>query len=210
MEKEKKEFKFSDKAKPRKGFKKDMRFWATIAAVIFIVLILQFFLRHTPLKAPAEKQIKNSIKVKLVKTQWVRKYQKSGKVRIVPTITVKIKNTGNEPLKYLALNVVFELEDFNQELGSGYKLALQRKSLKPGSISKEIKIECNHGYTASSVKAFFENYSNWRTAWAKLFIKWKSSNYVAFGEYKIKRQIKGVIVKGNESMTVDYDSVIVD
>ncbi len=183
--------------------KKDLTFWITLVSVLIIIFILQFFLKNTSFNPPTEEEVKNSIKVLVVNTDWTYKYRTKNEVRIVPEITFKIKNIGKKPLQYLIANVIFDLEGLNQELGNGWKPIISKKPLLPGETSEPITIKSGFGYRASSVKAFYKNYYNWKRAWANIFIKWKGSRYVKFGTFEIRKHIKGVKVIQDSALKVE-------
>jgi len=183
--------------------KKDVTFWVTLVSVLIIIFILQFFLKHTSFNPPTVQEVESSIKVIVINTDWTYKYRTKNEVRIVPEITFKIKNVGKKPLQHLIANVIFELEGLNQELGNGWKPIITKKPLAPGETSEPITIKSGFGYRASSVKAFYRNYYDWKRAWANVFIKWKGSRYVKFGSFEIKKHIKGVKVVRNEAITVE-------
>jgi hypothetical protein len=183
--------------------RKDATFWITLVSVAIIVFILQFVLKNTPLRTPTVEELKASVKTIPVKSQWTYKYRTAHEVRIVPEITFKIKNTGKKPIQYLIANVIFEIEGLNQELGNGWKPIITKKPLAPGKISEPITIKSGFGYRASSVKAFYNNYNQWKRCWATIFIKWNGSQYAKFGVYEIKKYIKGVKIVTNEAVTVE-------
>ncbi len=183
--------------------KKDLTFWVTLVSVFILIIVLQFFLKHTSFNPPSVKEVENSIKVILVNTDWTYKYRTKNEVRIVPEITFKIKNVGSKPLQHLIANVIFELEGLNQELGNGWKPIITKKPLLPGETSEPITIKSGFGYRASSVKAFYNNYYNWKRAWANIFIKWNGSQYVKFGSFEIRKHIKGVKVIQDKALSVE-------
>ncbi len=183
--------------------KKDATFWITLVSVAIIIFILQFVLKNTPLNSPKPEEVKSTMKILHVKSLWTYKYRSHDEVRIVPEISFQIKNIGKKPIQHLIANVIFELEGLNQELGNGWKPIITKKPLMPGEISEPITIKSGFGYRATSVKAFYNNYYQWKRCWATLFIKWNGSKYVKFGVYEIRKYIKGVKIVPNDSVKIE-------
>lgn len=182
--------------------KKDATFWLTLLATLVVIFILQFFFRNTFYKVPTKEELASSVKVVGVHSQWVDKYINPQESSIVPALTFKIRNVGKRPIQHIIVNVVFELEGLNQDLGDGWAPFLTKKALAPGETSEAITVKSSYGYRASSKRAFFDNYAQWKRCWAKVYIKWQGSEYVPFGIFEVKKEIQGVKVISSDSVAV--------
>ncbi len=174
--------------------KKDITFWITLGVIILVIIVLTFITKSTVFKPPTIEEVKKSFEVVYVSSIWDVAHYEEGKVKIVPSITVKIKNIGEKPIKHVIINAIFELEGFNVDLGDAWKPLFSKKPLLPGKVSEPITLKSMYGYTASSRKAFYDNYDKWKKCWANIYIKWNGSKYVKFGKFEIERKIKGVKV----------------
>ncbi len=174
--------------------KKDLTFWITLGVVIIIVLILSFIGKSTFIKPPTEDEVKNSFEIIYVSSIWDVAHYEKGKVKIVPSITFKIKNIGKKPIQHVIVNGIFELEGFQVDLGDSWKPLFTKKPLMPGQISQSITLKSNYGYTASSRKAFYDNYDKWKRCWVTIYVKWNGSKYVKLKKFEIEKKIKGVKV----------------
>ena len=71
-----------------------------------------------PSPAASEPDAKQALKVTDVVTGWLDKGIVDGQNKLVPTISLKIKNGADRSLSYLQLNAVFRIIDDTEELGS--------------------------------------------------------------------------------------------
>jgi len=141
----------------------------------------------------AMKEIGKSIQIVWKESKWVENKGAVGKTMIVPSISIKIKNTGEKPLQRIGFKGVFIFEESEKRLGEGFTLAF-KKPLPPGNTSEEIKIQSDLGYIASSMKAFFENLTKWKNLKVQIFARKDNHKFILLGIFPIKKEIEGVKV----------------
>jgi len=111
----------------------------------------------------------------------------------VPTITFKIKNVGEEPVKDVIFKGEFSFQDNEEKLSDGVTPTLE-KALGSGETSKDVTIKSELGYEAASKADFIKNSQNWRKVKVRVFAKQIDLEYVLLGTYPIRQEIEGVKV----------------
>ncbi len=173
------------------GLLKTPKGWLIFFSIIAGIILLALFYKTAVLDVMSSDEVKNSIQVVWTDTKWVDKEVTPQEVKIVPTIRLKIKNVGKQPLQYMDMEAVFEQEDTGTVFSDGM-VRLFKEPLQPGETSQEIVIKSHFGYTATSRAAFVTNKQEWKPLQAKLFARAKGSSLVRFGElYPIAQQIEG-------------------
>lgn len=142
------------------------------------------------LREDAQK-IKTMVEVVENDSKWLDRKVSTGKVVIVPSITIQVKNISNEPIDYLYLKGVFEFIDTG-ELLCEVMAENGAISLAAGEVSEDISIKGDLGYEASSIAAFFQNRRNWRPVRAKILARIKESIFILLADYPVKQEIEGV------------------
>jgi len=134
--------------------------------------------------------LKASVELVDVDTRWEKKYYQPWppKLILVPAISFKIKNMGDQPLQYVYCNAIFKLEDENKNLGDNFVAGIGGQAVNPGELSETISLQSFQGVEGDNL-AHFQNNPHWKIAEAKIFVKSKGSQYVQVGEYKISRRI---------------------
>ncbi len=137
-------------------------------------------------------QVKNSIKLAWFKTEWKQVRTRFGKemVKIVPALSIRIKNSGTQPLQYVDFEAVFSFADSGKTHTSGYSKSLV-VPLLPGDESKKIVLTGTNGYTATSIESFAKNKKFWKKLKVKLFARTKGSPPTKIGGvYNVEQTIK--------------------
>ncbi|MEW6456455.1 MAG: hypothetical protein AB1410_07075 [Acidobacteriota bacterium] len=135
-------------------------------------------------------ELKNSIMIFDIDTMWIEKYTRPWETVLVPVISFRVKNIGDEPLRFVYFNGVFKFKDEEQSLGDAYLLTM-RKPLYPNQVSDRITLKSNYGYKASSKAAFINN-PRWKEMEVKIFTQSKSSGFVYLGTWNISKKIEGI------------------
>lgn len=166
--------------------------WLIIFTIVLVVLLAALFYKSVILDTMGAKEVADSIQVVWHDTKWVEKESTPNEVKVVPSITFKIKNTGKRPLEYVNLEGVFEIEENGKVLSDGAAQAFGDKPLQPGETSGDIFIKAFFGYSGRTKAGIIEN-KEWKQIRVKLFARTKGSPPVAIGEiYSIKREIEGL------------------
>jgi hypothetical protein len=110
------------------------------------------------------------------------------KNKIVPTISVRLKNISNEPITSVQMIAKFNVIGDPEELGSApYVRAIGPEGLAPGQTGGPVVMKTNLGYTSEAPRATMFSHSLFKDVKVELFGKYQSQNWVKMGEYKIDR-----------------------
>lgn len=192
---------FLDELVANEKFYRQPRFWVAAALILIGGLTVFYFFSREIKVSMSNEEVAAAVQVVWHDSLWVDKVNRPDEVIIVPEISVKIKNTSEQEIRFLHLQAVFNIEGESENLGDGFVSALQ-KPLPPGETSPVISIKSSFGYTASSKKAFFDNIPEWRKVNARLFAKAHGSQWVPLGVYPIEQVIQGVkiVAPGEEEL----------
>ncbi|MCU0287311.1 MAG: cupredoxin domain-containing protein [Acidobacteria bacterium] len=214
---------FKDYMTEKKGFSHFIRqpkSWLLIFSIVLAIILAILFYKSVILDTMSAKEVADSIELVWHDTKWVEKESTPNEVKVVPSITFKIKNTGKRALEYLNLEGVFEIEETGKILSDGATQAFRDKPLLPGEVSDNIFIKAFFGYSGRTKAQIIEN-KEWKQIRVKIFARTKGSSPVAIGEiYPIKKEIEGFTGKavldenaeklGKSLRIVTQDSIWVD
>lgn len=140
-------------------------------------------------KVKITKQLRNSIQVVWNDTKWIYKKSTHKEIIIVPKISIKVKNLGENPVKNISFKGDFEVENTGESFGYGSTIAL-KKQLIHNNVSDIIHIRAEYGYSIPSIQALEQNKSKIKKIKVRLYAKSKNSEDVLLGIYSIKQIVK--------------------
>lgn len=108
--------------------------------------------------------------------------------KIVPSVSIRLKNVGQTSLSSVQLNAVFRQVGQPEEWGSAYVKAL-RQPLAPGAISEPIVLRSGLGYTGTEPRAQMLQNRHFVDATVEIFGRHRSAQWTKLGEFRIKRQL---------------------
>jgi hypothetical protein len=170
-----------------------MKNWSFFLAIIILVVIIAVAVHYMGLwKTMSHEELEGSFEILDVETKWVEKiYQPwPPRLKLVPSISFRIKNTSDKPLKYVYFNANFKVRDDISNLGDGFLEAIGRQSLMPGETSQPILLKSNYGFDGTNLEhfktsAFFKS----KVVDVKLFAKSQGSQYIPIGEWEVSQTI---------------------
>jgi hypothetical protein len=113
-----------------------------------------------------------------------------GKNKIVPTISVQLKNVGTEPVASVQMIAKFNRVGEAEEWGSApYVRAIGPEGLAPGQTGNPVVMKCDRGYTGEQPRAELFHHSQFVDVRVELFAKYQAQTWVKMGEYKIARDL---------------------
>jgi len=178
--------------KPVSERMKNPKFWIKyILIVVFVVLAVILYNNYQGSWSRAD--VKNSIEILSAETGWVegKSELRETATRILPFVSFKVKNIGDQPLHFVNFEGVFEFQSDGTIQTSGFHAAFETP-LSPGETSDMFFIRGVNGYTASSREAFYQNKDKWRKLNAKIFARTKGSPPVRVGGlYPVEQNITG-------------------
>ena len=162
----------------------------TTAASLFFLLTALMTLGNSCTKAMSPEELKSSIELTDIETRWEKKYYQPWppKLILVPAISFKVKNIGEEPLSYIYFNGIFRFVGEKENMGDNFLAGIHGKPLMPGETSEDITLQSNFGVEGDNVN-HFKNNPEWKTAEVRIFAKSKGAQYVLLDEYTISKKI---------------------
>lgn len=180
---------YMDEKKP--GFLKTPKGWMILVVSVMAVILAILFYKTAVLDVMSAEELKSSVQLLDIDTEWVDKESTPQEIKIVPSIRLKVKNIGQRELQYMDINAVFITEEDGKTFSEGF-VNLFKEPLNPGKTSGEIIIRADYGYSASSKAAFMQNKTEWKKMQVKLFTRAKGSSLVRIGEIiPVKQVIAG-------------------
>ncbi len=183
---------FRELLEEKKSWKQWISSPATWTVVVMVVVAagLALFLMHDVAGSWSVEEVEKSVEVSLQSSQWVDKELTSYDVKIVPSITFKLKNKGKRPLHRLNLVGVFAFSESGETLGDG-TAGIGTAILKPGMESGDIQIKSTFGYSARSKQSFKRDFKTWQPVKVRLLAH-VGEGFAKLGEYDIKQDIAGI------------------
>ena len=132
------------------------------------------------------------VEVLISDSGWTYKMVEGKNVIVYPSITFKIRNSGDTTLSKLGFKGIFLFEKNGERFNFGYPSV--KGELKPGSESVEITMRSEYGIHASSLQALYNNIFEWDEVSVRIMIKDMETIFEQLGEYPIKKEIEGVKV----------------
>ena len=137
----------------------------------------------------AEPEATEALTVTDIVTGWLDKGIVEGQNKLVPTISLKVRNKADRPLSYLQINAVFRIVDDTEELGSKVVWATEGGELAPGGSLGPFNLSSELGYASLAPRTQMLQHAQFKDAKVELFVKQGSRQWAKLGEYPITRQL---------------------
>ena len=130
------------------------------------------------------------LQVQDVSTGWFDAGIVNGKNKLVPSISLKLKNMSDQKLPMLQVNALFRRVTEKDEWGTGFMTAAGSEGLAPGVATETLTINSQLGYTGSnqSRQEMLKN-SHFVDAKVELSAKYGSAQWVRIGDFAVTRQL---------------------
>ncbi len=113
-----------------------------------------------------------------------------GKNKLVPTISLRLKNAGTQPIESVQLFAKFMRLGEIEEWGTPpYVRAIGPEGLAAGQLSPPMILRSNLGYTGEQPRLDMLRNSSFVDARVEIFAKYRASNWVRLSEFRIARQL---------------------
>jgi hypothetical protein len=133
--------------------------------------------------------LKKALQVELLSSGWFDSGIVNGQNKLVPTISVRLKNVSDQPLPVLQINAIFRRANEKEEWGSGFMTVTGSDGLAPGATTPTLTIKSQLGYTGSESRAAMLKNSQFVDATVDLFAKYGSIQWTLVAQYPISRQL---------------------
>lgn len=112
-----------------------------------------------------------------------------GKNKLVPSVSLKLRNTSAEPIDGVQINAIFRRVNEQEMWGEHYGWAVQRDELAPGQATKDIVLRSSLGYTGEQPRMQILQHKDFIDAKVELYLKKGSQVWAKLGEFPIERQL---------------------
>jgi hypothetical protein len=124
-----------------------------------------------------------------VQSGWFDAGIVDGKNKLVPAITLKLKNVSDQKLVALQLNAVFRRVDDPKEWGNRFLRVVGSAGLPPGATTAAITLRSDLGYTGTEPRLEMLHNSNFVDAKVEVSAKYGPTQWVRIGDFPIKREL---------------------
>jgi hypothetical protein len=113
-----------------------------------------------------------------------------GKNKLIPTISIRLKNHDTETVSSVQMLAKFNRIGEAEEWGSApYVRAIGPEGLAAGQTGDPIVMKCDRGYTGEQPRAEMFTHSQFVDVRVELFAKYAAQPWMKMGEYKLARQL---------------------
>ncbi len=136
-----------------------------------------------------EVDVAKALELNVVNSGWFDAGIINGQNKLVPAVTLTIKNNSDRTLGLLQLNSLFRQANATEEWGSAFLTAAGSEGLGPGA-SKTLTLKSNNGYTGTGEtrQEMLAN-SHFVDAKVEVFAKYGSTQWKKLGVYPVTRQL---------------------
>jgi hypothetical protein len=168
-----------------------MKKYAFVLLVIAGAAVIVFGLQKLGvMTSMTAEDLEEAIEIIDVKTSWVDKYYQPWPPRLVlvPTISFRVKNKTDKPLRYINFNANFRFRDDFENLGDAFLAAIRRDPVPAGGTSDTIFLKCNYGVEGKTL-ASFDNNPHWKVVVVKLYAQSSGSQFLPLGKWEVSKKI---------------------
>ena len=113
-----------------------------------------------------------------------------GKNKLVPSVTMKLRNKGDKPLKSIQINAIFRRVNEKEMWGEYFGWAVPRNpELAPGATTKLLVMRSTLGYTGDQPRMQMLQNHEFVDAKVEIYVKQGSKVLAKLAEYPIQRQL---------------------
>jgi len=112
-----------------------------------------------------------------------------GKNKLVPSISLRIRNGGEAELGSTQLNLIFRRVTDEEEWTTSFVRGIGSDGLAPGDTTPPIVVRAPQGYTGEQPRVQMLSNRQFVDATVTVFGKHGSANWVKLGDFEIARQL---------------------
>jgi hypothetical protein len=139
--------------------------------------------------ASSSQDVSKLLAVTDVKTGWFDAGLENGMNKLVPTLSITLKNVSQQQVALVQLNAVIRRVGEQEEWGGAYTRAIGSPGLAPGQSTPPIVLKSNLGYTGIEPRNVMFKNSQFVDAHIQLFAKYGGAGWVKLGEYPVAREL---------------------
>jgi hypothetical protein len=136
------------------------------------------------------REVNKDLSITDVHTGWYDAGIVNGQNKLVPSISLKLKNVSPEEIARVQINAVFKrLDGENKEWDAHFVRGIGPDGLAPGAEGDELVLRSDRGYTGDESRLQMLQNKAFVDAKVEIFGKHGSALWVKLGEYQIDRQL---------------------
>ncbi len=139
--------------------------------------------------ASSTQDVAKLLTVANVKTGWFDAGIENGRNKLVPTISLLLKNVSDQTVTQVQLNAVIRRVGEADEWGGAYTRAIGSEGLPPGGYTRAIVLKSNLGYTGTEPRNVMLQNSHFVDAHIELFAKYGGGNWTKLGDFPVAREL---------------------
>jgi hypothetical protein len=112
-----------------------------------------------------------------------------GKNKLVPSISLRLRNTSSKPIRSVQINAVFRRVGEPEMWGEHFGWAIQREPLAPGGATDQLVLRSHLGYTGEQPRAQMLQNKEFVDAKVEIFLKQGSQVWAKLAEFEVARQL---------------------
>jgi hypothetical protein len=112
-----------------------------------------------------------------------------GKNKLVPSISLKLRNKSTEPVRSIQVNAIFKRVGEAEPWGDHFGWAVQREPLNPGASTNELVLRSGLGYTGEQPRIQMLQNKEFVDAKVEIFLRQGSGVWAKLAEFPIDRQL---------------------
>ena len=112
-----------------------------------------------------------------------------GKNKLVPSVTMKLRNKSSDPLRSVQVNAIFRRVGEQEMWGEYFGWAVPRTPLPGGATTNLLVMRSALGYTGTQPRMQMLQNSEFVDAKVEIYLKQGSRVWAKLAEYPIQRQL---------------------
>jgi hypothetical protein len=152
-------------------------------------LVLLLMAALLPMGCRRNIDVEKVLTVTDVHTGWYDAGIVDAKNKLVPSVSLKLKNVSNTPVASVQINAIFRRVNEQEAWGEHFVRAIGPDGLAPGATGASIVLRSNLGYTGEQPRLQMLQNREFVDAKVEIFAKHGSRTWVKIGDYKIDRQL---------------------
>jgi hypothetical protein len=151
-------------------------------AIVLGLLVFTFGCRNV--------EVEKALQLDDVSTGWYDAgIMEDGKNKLVPSITLKLKNVTGEPVSGVQIWGIFKRVAEAENWGDHFVRGIGQEGLAPGARTSDIVLRSTLGYTGDQPRQQMLQNAQFVDARVEVFGKQGSRTWVKMGEYPIERKL---------------------
>ena len=122
-------------------------------------------------------------------TGWYDAGIVEGKNKLVPSISLKLRNKSSEPIRSVQINAVFKRVGETEAWGEHFGWAVQRDPMPGGTSTPELVLRSPLGYTGEQPRMQMLQNKEFVDAKVEIFLRRGSRVWAKLAEFPIERQL---------------------